>query len=231
MSGLKQHWLKKHWQKLILVIFWVLLFTVYLIYAFSSKQSPIQSLRSMISFLSKHPLGPLIFIAIYTLRPLVLFSAGLLSLAGGVLFGPVWGIIYTVIGSNLGASLAYVLGRFLGKDALASSGGQGMQGYFERMRKNSFETIFLMRLVFLPYDLVNYAAGFLKIRYLPFILATILGSLPGTVSFVLFGASSGLDKGTPKFDWRILVVSVIIFVASLLISRLLKRRAGVQHVG
>ena len=101
---------------------------------------------------------------------------------------------------------------------------QNLQGYFDRMRKNSFETIFFMRLVFLPYDLVNYAAGFLKIRYLPFILATILGSLPGTVSFVLFGASSGLDKGTPNFDWRIFAVSVLIFVASLLISRLLKRR-------
>ena len=223
-------WFKRHWQKLILILFWVFLIAAYVFYAVVNKQSPLQTLRSLVTFLSQHPLGPFIFILIYTLRPLVLFSASLLTLAGGALFGPVWGILYTIIGSNLGASLAYVLGRFLGKDTLASSGGQGLQGYFEGMRRNSFETIFLMRLVFLPYDLVNYAAGFLKIRYLPFILATILGSLPGTVSFVLFGASSGLDKGTPKFDWRILVVSVLIFVASLMISRFLKRRTGVQHV-
>jgi uncharacterized membrane protein YdjX (TVP38/TMEM64 family) len=221
-------WLTKHWQKLILVLFWAALIAAYAIYAFTSRQSPLQTLRSLVSFLSQHPLGPIIFIAIYTLRPLVLFSASLLTLAGGALFGPLWGIIYTVIGSNLGASLAYVLGRFLGKGTV--SGSQGLQNYFDRMRQNSFETIFFMRLVFLPYDLVNYAAGFLKIRYLPFILATILGSLPGTVSFVLFGASSGLDKGTPKFDWRIFAISVAIFVISLLISRLLKRRQGTQHV-
>jgi uncharacterized membrane protein YdjX (TVP38/TMEM64 family) len=221
-------WLRKHWQKMILVLFWVVVAAAYIIYAVSSKQSPLQSLRTLVSFLSQHPLGPVIFILVYTLRPLVLFSAGLLTLAGGALFGPVWGIIYTVIGSNLGASLAYLLGRFLGQDTLP--GGQGLQAYFDRMRQNSFETIFLMRLIFLPYDLVNYAAGFLKIGYIPFILATILGSLPGTMSFVLFGASSGLDKGTPSFDWRIFAISVGIFVVSLLISRLLKRRQGVQHV-
>jgi uncharacterized membrane protein YdjX (TVP38/TMEM64 family) len=222
-------WIKQHWQKIILVLFWAVLILAYVMYALNTQQTPLQTLRSLTTFLSQHPLGPLIFILVYTLRPLVLFSASLLTLAGGALFGPVWGIIYTLIGSNLGASLAYLIGRFLGKDALVQTNSTGIQGYFDRMRQNSFETIFFMRLVFLPYDLVNYAAGFLKIRYLPFILATILGSLPGTVSFVLFGASSGLDKGTPSFDWRIFAVSMVIFVASLLISRLLKRR-GVANV-
>jgi uncharacterized membrane protein YdjX (TVP38/TMEM64 family) len=222
-------WLRKHWQKLILVLFWMMLITAYIIYASINKLSPLQTLRSLVSFLSEHPLGPLIFIAIYTLRPLVLFSASLLTLAGGALFGPIWGTLYTLIGSNLGASLAYVLGRFLGKDTLSATGGKGLQGYFDRMRHNSFETIFFMRLIFLPYDLVNYAAGFLKIRYVPFILATILGSLPGTISFVLFGASSGLDKGTPRFDWRILLISVVIFVLSLLLSRWLKGREKTSH--
>ena len=44
-----------------------------------------------------------------------------------------------------------------------------------------------MRLVYVPYDLVNYLAGFLRIGWMPFILATALGSLPDTLSFVLFG--------------------------------------------
>lgn len=221
-------WLHKHWQKLILVLFWAMLISGYVIYALGSNESPLQTLRALVTFLSKHPLGPLIFIGVYTLRPLILFSASLLTLAGGALFGPVWGIIYTIIGSNLGASLAYILGRFLGKDTVSTN--QSLQSYVDRMRQNSFETVFFMRLIFLPYDLVNYAAGFLKIRYVPFILATMLGSLPGTVSFVLFGASSGLDKGTPSFDWRIFAVSIVIFVLSLLASRWLKRRAKVQHV-
>ena len=223
-------WLQKNWQKMVLVLFWIILLSSYIIYASINKLSPLQTLRSLVAFLSEHPLGPLIFIAVYTLRPLVLFSASLLTLAGGALFGPIWGTLYTLIGSNLGASLAYVLGHFLGKDTLSTTGGKGLQSYFEGMRHNSFETIFLMRLIFVPYDLVNYAAGFLKIRYVPFILATILGSLPGTISFVLFGASSGLDKGTPSFDWRILLISIIIFVLSLFLSRWLKRREKIAHV-
>ncbi len=92
------------------------------------------------------------------------------------------------------------------------------------MRANSFETVFIMRLIFLPYDLVNYLAGLLRINFISFITATALGALAGTISFALFGASTGLSEGTPSFDWRVLAASVAIFVLSLFISRLVKRR-------
>ena len=57
------------------------------------------------------------------------------------------------------------------------------------MRDNSFETVLIMRFIFLPYDLMNYMAGFMRIHMRAFILATTLGSIPGTISFVLLGAS------------------------------------------
>ena len=101
-----------------------------------------------------------------------------------------------------------------------------MQGYADRLRRNAFETVLTMRFLFLPYDLVNYLAGFLRVRYVPFILATVLGSLPGTVAFVLFGASTDGDfsDGLPSVNAGVLVASVAIFALSLLGSRLLKRR-------
>ncbi len=76
------------------------------------------------------------------------------------------------------------------------------------MRDNSFETVLIMRLLFLPYDLVNYASGILRLRWLPFLLATALGSLPGTVSFVLLGASiDTVDDGLGGVDPAILVAA------------------------
>lgn len=216
---------QKHWQKLLAASFWIVLLVAYWIYAVRTGTSPLATLRQLVDFLSGSAWGPLIFIGLYVLRPLFLFSAGLLTIAAGVLFGPLFGIIYTIVGSNLGASLAYLIGRFFGSEVIEAEGKTGgIQGYIKRMRENSFETVFIMRLVFLPYDLVNYLAGFLRINYGAFILATVLGSLPGTISFVLFGASTGLSEGTPSFDWRILAASVGIFIVSLGISRLVKKR-------
>ena len=151
-----------------------------------------------------------------------------LTLGAGFLFGPVWGIVLTIIGANLGASLAYLIGRYFGRGVLESSEGDaGFAGHYaERLRNNSFETVLTMRFIFLPYDLVNYLAGFLRVRYTAFILATILGSLPGTIAFVLFGASTDGDfsGGLPSLDPAVLIASVVIFVASLGLSRVFKNR-------
>lgn len=217
---------KRHWQKMIALLFWLVLVLAFVLYSSRNNLTPLAATRQLMSVLGDMPIHSrgLIFTVVYALRPLIFFPASILTLAIGALCGPIWGTLYAILGSNLSASLAYVVGRFLGQDVVESESKNALQRYLQRMRQNSFETIFVMRLIFLPYDLVNYAAGFLKINYGAFILATILGSLPGTISFVLFGASSGLDGGTPKFDWRILAVSVVIFVASLLISRLVKRR-------
>ena len=215
---------KEHGQKVFAVFVWLILIGAYFLYTVQNDVSPLDTLRLLIDFLSNSVWGPLIFIGVYIARPLVFFSAGLLSVASGVLFGPFWGVVYTVIGSNIGASLAYLIGRFFARDTLSESKESGVGRYIKRLRENSFETVFIMRLIFLPYDLVNYLSGFLKINYGAFILATILGSLPGTISFALFGASTGLAEGEPSFDWRILAVSVAIFVLSLIISRLVKRR-------
>ena len=222
---------QQHWQKLLAVFFWLVMAGAYLYYTLSNDLDPIslEAIRPIIDFLAGNRWGPLVFIGLYILRPLVLFSALVLSIVAGALFGPVWGIVYTVIGSNAGASLAYFIGGLLGRDVIETETDgeeKGIQRYVKRMRENSFETVLTMRLVALPYDLVNYLAGFLKINFWAFILATALGSLPGTIAIVLFGASVGLEGGRPSLDWRVLLASVVIFAVSIAASRLLKRREG-----
>lgn len=216
---------QKHWQKVTAGVFWLLIVLAYILYITINGLTPQQSFRQALEFMRDNRLAPLLYILLYTLRPLTLFSATVMTIAGGVLFGP-WGILYTVIGANAGASLAYFLGSVLGKDVLNidENAEKGIQKYLNGMRNNAFETILTMRFLFLPYDLVNYLAGFLRVNYGAFILATILGSIPGTVAFVLAGASTGFDSAEKGFDWRILAISALIFVASLAISRLFKNR-------
>lgn len=172
------------------------------------------------------------YLAVYLARPLVLFPASILTIVGGVLFGPVASVVIVIVASNGSATFAYLVGRLLGHAPGGKVGERGDQAesslvsrWSNTMRDNSFETVLVMRFLFLPYDLVNYAAGALRIRYLPFITATAIGSLPGTISFVLLGASlERIDRGLGGIDPIALIASVVIFVTSLVIARVLKRR-------
>jgi uncharacterized membrane protein YdjX (TVP38/TMEM64 family) len=84
----------------------------------------------------------------------------------------------------------------------------------------------IMRFILLPYDLVNYLCGVLRIDWRAYLLATIIGSLPGTFAFVLAGASlkGDLTQGLPSLDPRVLAASVVLLLISLLISRYVKLR-------
>jgi len=223
--------LEKHFQKLIAVAFWVIIIGAFFGYIRTQGLSLSDAFDQMINFMQSSPWAPLIYVLIYTLRPLVLFSALVLTLVGGFLFGPIWGIVLVVIGSNAGASLAYFVGKVLGGNFFGDEASeQGViQTYANRMRNNSFETIMTMRLIALPYDLVNYLAGFLKVDFKAFLFATIVGSIPGTLAFTLAGASVEELSLTsrPEFNPWVLVASVIIFIVSIVISRMFKKREGI----
>ncbi|GAB4212140.1 MAG: TVP38/TMEM64 family protein [Roseiflexaceae bacterium] len=232
-SSPQASWLRRNGQKLLVLAFWLAVLGGYQWYAWSNGLGPLEVVQRLLDFLSGSPYGPLLYLLIYAVRPLFLFSAVLLTVAGGFLFGPLWGLLYVLIGSNTSATVAYAIGRFLGAGVLEGQQSDGLvQRYAERMRRNSFETVLIMRFVFLPYDLVNYLAGFLRIRWAPFILATVLGSLPGTLAFVLFGASvERFDGGLPALNPWSLVASVVIFVVSLGLARLFRRREGDGQAG
>ena len=218
--------LKRHGQKLAALVFWVALLGGYQVYAWQAGLSPLEAVQRLIDFMAGSLLGPLIYIAFYAMRPLILFPASLLTVAAGFVFGPVLGVALTIVASNTSATVAYLVGHFFGGDLIKSEGEGIVPRYTRRLRDNSFETVLTMRFIFLPFDFVNYLAGFLKINWGAFILATILGSLPGTLAFVLFGASIEMNftGGVPSLNPGVLIASAVIFVLSLVVSRLFKRR-------
>ena len=231
----KPSFLSRHGQKLGALTFWLLLLGAYWYYVKSNGLTLADSAENIAVLLTTSAFGPLLYIVIYWLRPLIFFPATILTVLGGFLFGPI-GIIYTIIGANGSAMVAFTVGYFFGQGILEDNEDNAgfIQKYTTRMRENSFETVLLMRLIFLPYDLVNYSAGFLRIKWLPFLLATAIGSLPGTISFVLLGASFGtLDEllaGELKVKPSILMASIALIVVSIGASRLLKKRAAAKNI-
>ena len=183
--------------------------------------------NQLVTVLRTTPYAPLLYIGAQAARPPFL-PATLLTIAGGLLFGPYWGVLYALTGAAASAMIGYVIGRYLGERVAVNEGQsqEVMQRYAENMRQHPFESVLTMRILYLPYDLVSYLAGGLQIEWQPFLLATVLGSLPGTISFVLLGASveGNLISGIPTLNPTTLAASGVIFVSSLALSRYLKEQ-------
>lgn len=224
--------LYRHGLKLVGVLLWALLIGGYLYYLRANQLTAQEALAQVVHLLAS-PWGPLLYILVYACSPLFFTSAAVLAVIGGAAFGAgslsnlALAILYTILGSLGAAQTAYGMGRLLGADLLPTEEGL-VSRYAERMRQNSFVTVLIMHLLFLPYELVNFLAGILRINWRAFILATFLGSLPGFFTFVPFGAALDLKKlmlgEEPEFSPSMLILGVVILGISLLVARYLKQR-------
>jgi uncharacterized membrane protein YdjX (TVP38/TMEM64 family) len=208
---------------------WAALLGAYAVTVLLTGRTPLDVLGALLTFLVEHPFGPALFVLAYVLRPLVAFSAAALTVGAGHLYGPAWGLLVVVLGANGGALLAYGMARWLGAElAGAALDHPRLRGVTAGLRTRTFETVLTLRFVFAPYDAVNYLAGALRLQPRPFLVATALGSLPGTLTFLLFGASIGdlstlADGRWPSLEPWALAASAGLFVASLLVARALRR--------
>jgi len=219
--------IKRHAPKAIALIFWVALIYSFQSYRIENNLSYSDVLLSLIDFFTSTLWGPVIYMVLYAIRPLILFPATLLTALSGTLFGFWWGIIYTIIGENASANFAYWIGRFFGKDMKLEDSLIG--NWVETLRARPFGTVLFMRLFYVPFDLTNYGSGILKINWPSYFTATLIGIIPGLTTFVALGAALDLDHFSENgltfdaFDPRFLVLSMAIFVISLGLARFLKR--------
>ena len=212
--------------RLVVAGVWLALIAGAALWAFTRGEGAGAATAELVDAIQGSAWGPIVFLAVYLARPLIFFSAAVLTVAGGFLFGPVGGVVLVVIAANGSAMVAYGLARWLGGEKWPDPEAAGRLARWTRqMRERSFETIIVMRLIYLPYDLVSYLAGAARIHPVAFITATAIGSAPATVAFVLFGASlESFDGGVPRISGPILVTSGVLLVAGLAVSKLLRRR-------
>ena len=209
---------------------WALGLAAYVMTVVRSGNTPLDVLLALLAFLRANPLGALIYLLAYAARPLLLFPATLLTVGAGVLYGPLAGLGLVLLGSNLSAVVAYGLGRSLGAELAGKAlAHPRLIGMARRLRANAFEAVLTLRFLFTPYDAVNYVSGTLRLPLKPFVLATAIGSLPGTLVFVFFGAGLGdlraLEAGRlPTPDLPLLAASAALFVASLTLARVWRAR-------
>lgn len=136
------------------------------------------------------PWGAIAFILIYNLTTVLFIPGSLLTLGGGVIFGVFWGSLYVFIAATMGASFAFLIGRYLTRDWVAKkiADRPQFQAIDNAVAKEGFKIVLLTRLspVF-PFNLLNYAFGITKVSLKDYILGSI-GMIPGTIMYVYIGS-------------------------------------------
>lgn len=218
---------KYHAPKFVALVFWLGLLLAFHTYRTDNALTYTDVLIDLLDFFTTTVWGPLIYIVLYAVRPLVLFPATLLTALSGMLFGFWWGIIYTIVGENASANFAYSIGRFFGKDLRLEDSAIG--NWVDALRARPFGTVLFMRLFYVPFDLTNYGSGILRIRWSSYATATLIGIMPGLTTFVALGAALDIEEfrtngiSFDAFNPTFLGLSVAIFVTSLLLAHFLKR--------
>lgn len=135
----------------------------------------------------------LLFMAVYILQTaLSLPGAAILSLGAGVLFGSILGTAYAVVAATIGATLAFIVTRYLLYETIQRRFGQRLEGLNRELDQRGFNYLLFLRLVPLfPFFLINLAGGLTRLPLRTFVLATMLGIVPGGFVYVNAGAGLG----------------------------------------
>lgn len=215
----------RRWPRLALAFgVWATVLSLWVHYQTARHLGPAATTQRLIDAARGHWWAVGAYLLVALVRPPVLFPATLLTVAAGMLFGPGLGLVVAASAANASALVAYSIGRTLGPSSPRPPRLARLAGWTDRLRHHSFESVLLLRLLFAPYDVVNYGCGLLKIGRRPFLAATALGSLPGTVAFVLAGSSiTHLDHRVPSLNTATIAASAALILASLGISRHVRR--------
>ncbi|MGC1456536.1 MAG: TVP38/TMEM64 family protein [Nitrospirota bacterium] len=131
------------------------------------------------------------FIAIYIIQTaLSLPGAAVLSLAAGAIFGALIGTLYVNIGATAGATLAFLVARYLFHDVIQNKFGPRLEKINRELETRGFNYLLFLRLVPLfPFFLINLGAGLTRIPLRTFFFGTMIGIIPGSFVFCNAGAS------------------------------------------
>lgn len=169
------------------------------------------------------PLAPLAFGALYAAAVTVMLPASPLTLAAGVLFGPVVGVITVLVGATTGAVGAFGIARFVGRGPVERLTGRRARALDRFVAERGLVALLLLRLVpVVPFSVLNLVAGVTALRVRDYTLATALGIVPATVAFVAVGGT--LDDPTSPAFLVAVGLLVVVTVGGALGARRLRRR-------
>ncbi len=161
--------------------------------------------------------GPVVFVPLYAIGVVAALPGSALTIAAGALFGSVLGVVLVINGATIGASLCFLISRYLARDTVAAWLGKNEK--FQRLdqltEKHGDMIVAITRLVPLfPFNLLNYGFGLTRVPFWTYVVWSWLCMLPGTVLYVV-GADAftrGIAEG--EIPWAL--IAIVAGVAALL---------------
>jgi uncharacterized membrane protein YdjX (TVP38/TMEM64 family) len=223
-------WLRLRWVR------YLSLFGVGAIAVFALELPDVQALlQSALVWVDSLGLwAPLAFILIYNLATIFFLPGSLLTLGGGVLFGLVRGSLYVFVAATLGATCAFLIGRYLTRPWVEHQLAERpkFRAISQAVAQEGFKIVLLTRLSpIFPFNLLNYAFGVTQVSLRDYVLGSV-GMIPGTIFYVYLGslignlADLGRASSAPStpYLWAVRLVGLLAtFGFTIYITRLARR--------
>ncbi len=170
-------------------------------------------------------LGGIAFIGIYIIATVAFLPGSILTLGAGVIFGVILGSLYVFIGATLGATAAFLVGRYLARDWVTNkiSDNKKFAAIDKAVGKEGLKIVLLTRLSpIFPFNLLNYALGITGVSLQDYFLGSV-GMIPGTIMYVYIGSLAGnlaFIGSESKPDNMILhwVIKIIGLIATIVVT-------------
>ncbi len=192
------------------IIFIILLAAAIILLRFWGVGEKLTDLRAWIGGLGSW--GPLVFVLIYIIAVVLALPGSAITIAGAALFGSVWGVVLASIASTIGASIGFLISRYLARDFIVRKFSQNEK--FKKLdhltKEHGAIIVAITRLVPLfPFNFLNYGFGLTGVRFWTYVFWSWLCMLPGTVLYVVGTDAiiSGLTEG--RIPWSLVIVILI----------------------
>jgi uncharacterized membrane protein YdjX (TVP38/TMEM64 family) len=184
--------------------------------------------------------GAIAFIGLYIVATVAFLPGSILTLGAGVVFGVFWGSVYVFIGATLGATAAFLVGRYLARNLVAQkiADNQKFAAIDQAVGKEGLKIVLLTRLspVF-PFNLLNYAFGITGVSLKDYVIGSV-GMIPGTIMYVYIGSLAGNlamigtegQPTNPTVQWTIRIVGFLATVAVTIYVTRIARKALEEEV-
>jgi len=178
-------------------------------------------------------IAPIVFAGVYIFACVFLISGAALTFGAGAIFGLAWGTLYASVASMLGATAAFLVGRYLARDWVAKKieGNQTFKAIDEAVADEGWKIVGLTRLspVF-PFVLLNYAFGLTKVNFRGYFFASWVAMLPGTFMYVYLGylgreATGAGGESTSALRWTLNLVGLAATVVVTVMVTKIARKA------
>jgi uncharacterized membrane protein YdjX (TVP38/TMEM64 family) len=168
--------------------------------------------------------SPILFVVIYAVSTIIGAPSVIFTIAGGAVFGLVWGTIYSVLGATLGAVGAFWLSRYLlrGWVERRFAGHPTLQRFEQAIAIHALQFVLIVRFPpITPFNVENFLFGLTSIAWQPYVIGTLIGIIPGTIAYTWLGVTGADTLQGGSYLSFIVAISFFVFlsVSTLLISR------------